>query len=86
MQIAFNLQPMKASCRAARSRLRFELLGHSSAHLCLNYRQRSSAAAEIAQVGGHYAVEGHSRSLIFVKINLYIVIILTYILSLTVSN
>jgi len=29
---------------------------------------RSSAIAEIARVGGHYAIQGHSRSLILIPI------------------
>jgi len=32
------------------------------------YVTRSSATAEIAQIGGHYAFQGDSRSLIFVPI------------------
>jgi len=50
---------------------------------------RSSTTAEIARVGDHYAVQGHSRSLILVPVESpyatsYLWIILTDILSCTI--
>ena len=55
------------------------------------FKTRSSATAEIARVGGHYAVQGHSRSPISVPIESpdatsYQWIILTYILFHTISK
>ena len=35
---------------------------------CISFLTRSSATAELAWVGGHYAVQGHSRSLNLVPI------------------
>jgi len=33
-----------------------------------NMTTRSSATAEIARVGGHYSIQGHSRSLILYQL------------------
>ena len=57
----------------------------------LQCRTRSSAAAEIALVRGHYAVQGHSRSALSVPIESpyatsYCWIRLTYIISCTIST
>ena len=45
-------------------------LNHTCTNVCENLTliTRSSATAEIARVGGHHAVQGHSRSLILVLI------------------
>jgi len=41
--------------------------------------KKLSYTAEIARVGGHYAVQGHSRSLILILIkSLYSISVLTY--------
>jgi len=47
---------------------------------------RFTKFGEITQSKGHYAVQGHSRSLILVPIESLYAIIVTYLLSCTVSK
>ena len=41
-----------------------------SNHRCRNGKKKVSYTAEIARVGGHYAIQGHSRSLVLVVIEI----------------